>query len=251
MSAKHRPVTVRRESAACIRPDKPEVSVSTDTLTIVAPAPAHSGWRTAALLYGGPWTATVVVASVWYLGWGFPDGFWYRLLIWVVLMLLTAALHAIAFLTFWGTAYARNGVETLVVDPARITVRRQAGGVPIELHIMRHAIESARLLPPHAKGRPHPRIEITAWRSAIRLGAGMTSAQAAECVEVLTAFFEREEYVRALTPAPEGDTIAATRAGRLTGTTMATTGTSRTGTGLIKRAGTVGARVARRFRRSP
>jgi len=96
MSAKHRPVTVRRESAACIRPDRPEVSVSTDTLTIVAPAPAHSGWRTAALLYGGPWTAAVVVASVWYLGWGFPDGLLYRLLIWVVLMLLTAALHVIS-----------------------------------------------------------------------------------------------------------------------------------------------------------
>lgn len=251
MSAKHRPVTVQRDDSGCTRPDRPVATVGEDVLTIVAPAPAHTGWRTAAILYGGPWTAAVVVASVWYLGWGFPDGFWYRLLIWVVLMLLTAALHAIAFLTFWGTVYARSGVETLTIDPARITVRRQAGRVPIGLHIPRHSIESARSLPAHPGGRPHPRIEITAWRSAIRLGAGMTGAQAAECVEVLTAFFEREEYVRALTPAPEGDTIAATRAGRLAGTTMATTGTSRTDTGLIKRAGTVGARVARRFRRSP
>jgi hypothetical protein len=79
----------------------------------------------------------------------------------------------------------------------------------------------------------------------------MTAAEAAGCVEVLTAFFEREEYARSLTPAPGEDTIAAMRAGRLAGTTMATTGTSRTGTGLIKRAGAVGARVARRFRRSP
>ncbi len=251
MSEKQRPVSVRHDGARCVRPDRPVVTVRSDGLTIEAPSPQHTGWRTAAVLYGGPWTAAVTVASVWYLGWGFPDGLGYRVLVWSVLMLLTAAMHVIAFLTFWGTVYARSGVEVLTIDPALITVRRQAGRVPIELHIRRNIIEKARLLPDRAGGRPHPRIEISAWRSAIRFGAGMTAAEAAGCVEVLTAFFEREEYARSLTPAPGEDTIAAMRAGRLAGTTMATTGTSRTGTGLIKRAGAVGARVARRFRRSP
>lgn len=251
MPAKHRPVTVRRADDGCPRPDRPVVTVRSDGLTIEAPAPEHPGWRAAAVLYGSPWTVSVTAASVWYLGWGFPDGFWYRLLIWAVLMLLTTAMHVIALLTFWGAVYVRSGVEILTIDPARITVRRQAGRLPIEFHIPRNIIEKARLLPDRTGSCPHPRIEVSAWRSAIRFGAGMTADQAAECVRMLTVFFEREEHMRALTPAPGEDTIAATRAGRLAGTTMATTGTSRTGTGLIKRAGAVGARVTRRFRRSP
>lgn len=251
MPAKRRPVTVQRDHARCVRPEKPLVTVRSHGLTIEAPSPEDTGWRTAAVLYGAPWTAFVTVASVWYLGWGFPGGLGYRVLIWSVLMLLTAAMHASALLTFWGTGYARSGAEVLTIDRAWITVRRHAGRVSIGFHIPRATIERAELLPDHAGGRPHSRIEISADRSAVRFGAGLTAAEAAECVEVLTAFFEREGHVRSLTPASGEDTIAPMRAGRLAGTTMATTGTSRTGTGLIKRAGTVGARVARRFRRSP
>ncbi len=231
---------------------QPEVTARSDGLTIESRSAETPGWRTAALVYGIPWLTAVLVGSVWYLVWGVPEGFGPRLLIWVVLILLTAALHAIAVLTLWGMVYSRSGIETLTIDPNRITLRRQAGRFPIEMHIPRGIVERAEPVPARVDGRPHPRIEVKAWRSALRFGAGMTEGEAEECLYVLNAFFEREEYVRhALTPGGTGDTIAPTRAEEPAGATMATTGTSNSRNGHEKRAETVRARVARRVRRSP
>lgn len=206
------PLRVRREAARYERPDKPEVTVGSDRLTVVASAAETPGWRRAAIVYGVPWLTAVGVGSLWYLGWGAPDGFGVRLMIWVVLMVLTAALHVIAVLTLWGTAYSREGIETLMIDPARITLRRQAGRFPIEMHIARGIVEGATPVPPPADGRPHSRIEVRSWRSALRFGAGMTEAEAGEVLYVMNAFFEREEYARhALTPTTPEATIAPTR----------------------------------------
>lgn len=246
------PVRVAHEDAAPARPAVPEVTVTGNGLTIHARSADSPSWRVAAYAYGIPWLTVMVFASLWYLIWGMPDGFFVRLMLWVVLMLLTAALHAIAALTLWGMAYARIGTETLIIDPVRITLRRQAGRFPIELYILRNIVEGATPLPPRADGRPHPRIEVKAWRSAIRFGAGLTDGEAEECLYVLNAFFEREEYVRhALTTDRVGDTIAPTRTDEPACTDTAMTGTSSSGNGHKKRAGTVRARVARRTRRSP
>ena len=202
-----------RDDAGCERPEKPVVTARSEELTIEARSAQTSSWRTAAVVYGVPWLVAVAVGSVWYLVWGAPDGFGLRVMIWIVLMTLTAALHVIALLTLWGTAYARDGIETFTIDPARMTLRRQAGRFPIEMHIPRGIVERAEPVPPRADGRPHPRIEVKAWRSALRFGAGMTAEEAEECLYVLSAFLEREEYVRhALTQVPPGATIAPTQA---------------------------------------
>ncbi|MBN2248157.1 MAG: hypothetical protein JW733_05610 [Coriobacteriia bacterium] len=234
------------------RPDKPEVTACGGGLTIDTRSAEAPGWRKAAAIYGVPWLVAIAAASVWYLGWGMPEGFGVRLMVWIVLMSLTAALHALALLTLWGTAYSRGGVETLIIDPVRITLRRQAGRFPIEMHIPRGIVERAEAVPPRADGRPHPRIEVKAWRSALRFGAGMTQGEAEECLYVLNAFFEREEYVRhALTPVAPEATIAPTQAETSAQRTAALTGTSRSMSDHEKRAGTVRARVARWIRRSP
>lgn len=221
------PVRVAREDAVPVRPDAPEVTVRSDGLTIHARSAATPGWRVAAYAYGIPWLVLVTLASLWYLIWGTPGSFFVRLMLWAVLLLLTAALHVTAALTVWGMAYARIGTETLIIDPKRITLRRKAGRFPIELHIVRNIVESVTPLPPSHDGRPHPRLEVKSWRSALRFGAGLTEGEAEECLYVLKAFFEREKYVRhALTPDRAGATIAPTRTDEAACTDTAMTGTS-------------------------
>lgn len=246
------PLRIRREEVCPEPPDQPAITVRSESMTIEACAAAAPGWRIAAAVYGVPWLVIVGVGSFWYLGWGAPSGFGTRLMIWVVLMAFTIALHALALMTFWGTAYAKSGIETLTIDPDRITIRRQAGHIPIEMYIRRGIVEGAEAVPPRSDGRPNPRIEVKSWRSALRFGAGMTAEQAEECLYVLKAFFDREEYVRdALTPPAPEATIAPTQAGTLVRSMSAMTGTSRSGDDQEKRAGTVRARVARWTRRSP
>lgn len=246
------PLRLRRERGVPVRPDKPEVTARSGCLSVHARSAQEPAWRTAAIVYGVPWLVAVAGASIWFLGWGVPDGFGVRLMIWAVLMLLTAALHALALLTIWGTEYSRGGIETLTIDSARITLRRQAGRFPIEMHIPRGIVESAEAVPPRADGKPHARIEVKAWRSALRFGAGMSAGEAEECLYVLNAFFEREEYARhALTAVEPEATIAPTQAETSVESITATTGTSRSTFDHEKRAGTVRARVARWTRRSP
>lgn len=246
------PIKVALEQVPCGRPAKPVVTVDAGRLTIEARSADVSAWRTAAAIYGIPWLIAVVAGSGWYLVWGAPSDPVMRFMIWIVLMVLTVALHVIAVLTLWGTAYSRRGMETFSIDPARMTLRRQVGQFPIEMHIPRGIMERAESIPQPAHGRPYPRIEVKAWRSALRFGAGMTAAEAEECLYVLNAFFEREECARdALTAVAPEATIAPMQAETPAPSTTATTGTSRSTHGHEKRAGTVGARVARWARRSP
>ena len=245
------PLRLWRERGVPVRPEKPEVTARSGCLTVRARSAQEPAWRTAAIVYGVPWLVAVAGASIWYLGWGVPDGFGVRLMIWVVLMLLTPALHALAVLTIWGAEYSRSGIETLTIDPAHITLRRQAGRFPIEMHISRGIVESAEAVPPRADGKPHPRIEVKAWRSALRFGAGMSAGEADECLCVLRTFFEREEYAHALTAVEPEATIAPTQAETSVESITATTGTVGSQADHEKRAGTVRARVARWTRRSP
>ncbi len=236
---------VRRERAG-----RAEITTGSDGLAIEAPGARNWVWIPAAAAYGVPWLAATLVASVWYLGWGVPDGFIVRTLLWLVLMLMVAAMHALAVLSIWAMIYARIGVETLVIDPQHITVIRRAGRFPIRLHIARTIVERASLLPERPGRIAHPRVEVKAWRSALRFGAGLDESEALTCISAINARFEHDEWVRhALTPDDAGATIAPTRPeGR---GHQAMTGTSRTTIGLSKRAGTVKARGVRWFRRSP
>ncbi|MDY0340447.1 MAG: hypothetical protein RBS17_04470 [Coriobacteriia bacterium] len=246
------PVKVVREQVQCDRPDEPVVTLQPEGLTIEARSAEISSWRMAAVFYGVPWLVAIVVGSVWYLIGGVPEAFFIRVMIWIVFMLLTVALHVIALLTLWGTSYSRCGIETLTIDPVRMTLRRQAGRFPIDMHIPRAIVERAEPVAPRADGRPYPRIEVKAGRSALRFGAGMTSGEAGECLYVLNAFFEREQFARdALTAVVPEATIAPTRAKTPASSKKATTGTSRSTHGREKRAGTVKARVAWWTRRSP
>lgn len=226
------------------------VEMTPDGLAIRGPAAHDHAWTWTAALFGVPWLVAVVVASVWYLGWGVPDGIVARVLLWVVMLAFTVALHALALLSLWSAVYGRTGTETLTIDAERITIMRQAGRVPIRLHIRRTIVERAELLPVRA-GKPHPRIEVKSWRSAVRFGAALDVGEANACVSAINALFERDEAERhALTPDDAGATIARTRPeGRVFDPAMK--GTSRAKFGLGKRAGTVKAREARRHRTSP
>lgn len=229
-----------------------EITRTPDELVIEAPGARNRAWAVAAVLFGVPWLTLMLAVSVWYLGWGMPDGLFIRVLLWLVTMLLTFALHVLALLSLWGAVYARIGTETITIDGELVAVVRRAGRVPIKLHIRRTIIEKAVLLPVREGKVAHPRIEVKAWRSAIRFGAGLEPAETEGCVEALTTFFERAEEARhALTPGDAGDTIAPTRPETDAGTNKAKTGTSRTTGGLSKRAGTVKARGVRWFRKSP
>lgn len=232
------------------RVGRTEITLGHDGLAIVAPGARNLVWIPAAVGYGVPWLTAVLVVSVWYLGWGIPDGFLVRVLLWLVTMVLLGAMHALAVLAIWAAIYARTGVETLVIDPRHITVIRRAGRFPIRLHIKRTIVERAYLLPERQGRMAHPRVEVKAWRSAIRFGAGLDESEAAECIAAINAQFEQDEWARhALTPDDAGATIAPTRPeGR---EHQAMTGTSRNTIGLSKRAGTVRARGARWFRKSP
>jgi len=229
-----------------------DITRTPSELVIVVPGARNRAWQMAAVLFGGPWLTAVLVASVWYLGWGIPDGFLLRVLIWAVTLLLTFALHALALLSLWGAVYARTGVETVTLDAERVTVVRRAGRFPLKVYIRRTILERALLLPEHAGSMAHPRIEVKAKRSAIRFGAGLDPSEAEGCVEALNTFFERAEEARhALTPGGAGDTIAPTRPETDASTNTAMTGTSSATDGLSKRAGTVRARGVRWLRRSP
>ena len=176
---------------------RPERRVSDQVqLTLDIPAARGRSWTVLAAVMGVPWLLLTVVASVWYLGWGMPDGWFLRVLVWIVAMTLFAALHALALLSVWGAAYARNGTETVLIDAERITVIRRAGRVPLSVHIRRGLVESARLLPARAGHATHPRIEVRSWRGAIRFGAGFTADEAGECVEALKEFFTRAAAAR-------------------------------------------------------
>lgn len=234
------PLQVRREGEAPSRPEGAVVTVRPDGLTIVAPSGFTEGWRIAAATFGIPWLLAFGAGSVWYLGWGVPHRIGYRAAMWLVLTLLTAAIHATALMTLWGAAYARGGTETLMIDPVRITLRRQAGRFPVEMHIRRGLMERAEALPPRSNGKAHPRIEVRAWRSALRFGAGLSETEAEECLAVLSSFFEREEEEearRALTTARADDTIAPTQVFEPACACVAMKGTSRSTNGPLKASG--------------
>lgn len=169
---------------------------SPEHLVMSAPSPRNTAWRLAAVLYGVPWLLTVIAVSVWYLGWGVPPNPLVRVLIWLVTMLLTFALHTVALLSIWGAFYSRDGLEEIVIDDERISVVRHAGKVPIRIHIKRSISEHVHLLPQHHGKLARPRVEVRALRSAIRFGAGMTSEEAEACVEALNRHFERAEQAR-------------------------------------------------------
>lgn len=227
------------------------IEATTDGLAIEAPGVPNRVWPVTTALFGVPWLLFVAVGTVWYLGWGVPDGIVPRLLLWLVMMAFTVALHALALLSIWSTVYGRVGTETLTIEPERVTITRRAGRVPIRLHIRRTIVERAELLPERPGAAPHPRVEVRCWRSAVRFGAALDPLQAEAAVSAINGLFERDEAVRhALTRAESGDTIARTRPeGRASDPAM--TGTSRTEHGSRKRAGIVKARGARRFRTSP
>ena len=244
----------RERDAAALTPTVPAgMSISREAggLIIEGPGAPNRAWPVTAALFGVPWLLAVLIGSVWYLGWGVPDGIVARLLLWVVMMAFTVALHALALLSIWSTVYGRVGRETLAIDPERITITRRAGRFPISLHIRRTIIERAEPLPERPGHAPHPRIEVRSWRSAVRFGAALDPAQADAAVSAINELFERDEAIRhALTHGSSGDTIARTRSeDRVSDVAM--TGTSRTGHGSSKRAGTVKARGVRRFRTSP
>lgn len=229
-----------------------KVASSENLLVITAPGARNRAWLIAAVLYGIPWLTFVLIVSVWYIGWGAPEDFIVRLLLWAVTVLLTIAMHVLALLSIWGAMYAASGTETLTVDPKQITLVRRAWRFPITLHIGRRIIERATPLAERPGKMAHPKVEVKAWRSAIRFGAGLDAEEAEECMRLINERFERDEAARhALTPDDAGDTIAPTRTDGSASESKATTGTSRATLGLSQRAGTVKARGVQWFRRSP
>ena len=95
---------------------------ASDGLVIEGPGAPNRVWPVTAAFFGLPWLVLVLFGTVWYLGWGVPDGIVARLLLWVVMMAFTVALHALALLSIWSTIYGRTGRETLTIGPERITI---------------------------------------------------------------------------------------------------------------------------------
>ncbi|MBN1192934.1 MAG: hypothetical protein JXA36_04495 [Coriobacteriia bacterium] len=228
------------------------VTFKRDGLMIEAPGPRDDSWPKAVTFYGAPWFIAVLVGSVWYLGWGVPDEFWVRCLLWVVVLAMTSKLHTLALISAWDALYMRTGTETLVINPEFISVKRRAGDVPRNFRIRRKIIERVEMLPDQEGKAWLPKMEIKSWRSAIRFGAGLNREEAEQCARVINELFAVEEALRhALTPVPSEDTIATMQPVGLAGGSAAKKGKSRIVNGLRERAETVKVRVARRSRKSP
>lgn len=164
-----------------------------DRVVVTVPGARNTVWVVAAVLYGVPWLLTLVIGSAWYLGWGTPSNVAIRIGLWIMLILLTFAMHIAALLSVWGALYARMGTEEVTFDGERITVTRRAGFVPLRVHIARSAAEQAQVLPPHRGRVARPRIEVRSGRSALRFGAGLTGEEAEACVEAISALLDHSE----------------------------------------------------------
>lgn len=167
-----------------------------DRVRLIAPGARNRAWVFAAMFYGVPWLVTVATVSVWYLGWGIPSNPLVRIMLWLMTMLLTFAMHTAALLALWGAIYSRYGTEEIIIEPERITVVRHARSIPIRHHIKRSITEQVCVLQPHGGAVARPRVELRAWRSAIRFGAGLTEEEAQACAEALRDHFEQDERAR-------------------------------------------------------
>lgn len=156
---------------------------------VTVPSARNDAWVFAAVFYGVPWLVAVVAGSVWYLGWGIPSNPVMRVLLWLVVMLLTFAMHTAALLAIWSAVYSRVGREEIVIDGDHITVVRHAGRIPLRVHIGRSMAEQVHLLSPLDGIVARPRIEVKAGRAAIRFGASLADEEAEACAEALRELF--------------------------------------------------------------
>lgn len=98
----------------------------------------------------------------------------------VIVNLLFSLVHILAVAGVWLAIYNVSGYEVLSVSKQRVTVRRTAIGFSVPIRLGRTGGDHASVLDvSHSPGRvAHPRIEIRAGDSRMRLGAGLSESEA-------------------------------------------------------------------------
>ncbi|GAB4283515.1 MAG: hypothetical protein Kow0067_04620 [Coriobacteriia bacterium] len=166
------------------------VDESDSRLVIRMPAAPAGAWRAVAAVLGGTWLLVTVGASIAYLGWGVPDGWLLRSIIWVAVMALTVFAHVLAAYAVWALGYARAGTETFILTGDRAVVRRSALGVTLPFKIVRDRLSRAVHLH-RCDGRMGASIEFRSSKGAVRFGSALTDGEAAEVIERVNAFAGR------------------------------------------------------------
>ncbi|MDI6900275.1 MAG: hypothetical protein QMC79_01100 [Anaerosomatales bacterium] len=162
-----------------------------DTRLVVRLPTAPAGtWRWLAAMLGGAWLLGVIGASIAYLGWGVPDGWLLRVIVWIAAMALTVFAHVLAAYGVWALGYARAGTETFALTGDRAVVRRTALGVTLPFKIARDRLSRAEILD-RGDGRTTAAVEFRSSTGAVRFGSALTDSEAIEVVERVNAFAQR------------------------------------------------------------
>ncbi len=143
------------------------------------------------VVFGLPWLVSIGIGVVYAVR-AIPDA--RAGVVWTAVLLgtiaLTGLLDVLALALIWLALYALWGSETLEITAETILVRRRAAGITMRARVKRgHFDRVTRLDTRQAPGRvPHPCVEISGAHSRLRVGAGLTDAEADALAEQLRAF---------------------------------------------------------------
>lgn len=158
-----------------------DIQTAEETLTVTMP-PARNRWIIGlGLGVGLPYLLVVIAASVAVPLMAPPELRRNALLGTFAMNLLFFFAHVLAAVGAWLAVYELTGVETLLVRPDGVFLRRRAIGMTLPIKLGRRGQGSVILLDQSRfPGRrvPHPRLEIRSGGTAARFGAGLSAEEA-------------------------------------------------------------------------
>jgi len=172
-------------------PEPLRIETVDEVLTVSMP-PSGNRWIVGLGLFAGiPWLLLFLVGSIAVAVLAPPDLKRNALLGVLAANLLFFIVHILAVAGVWLAFYNLRGTERLIVEAQRITVARSAMGITVPMRLRRTPDARVAMLDlSTAPGKsPHQRLEVHTAGSAMRFGAGLDAAQAAQvqhvCAEVL------------------------------------------------------------------
>lgn len=162
-----------------------------DVLRAVMPPGRNPWYFVGALLFGVPWLIGVIIGVALAIRMAPASRVG---LVWIAALLgtiaLTALLDVLALALIWLSLYSLVGNETLQITGSEILVRRSAWGLAMRAHAKRgHFDRVSRLDPRGSPGRvSHPRVEISGAYSRLRVGSGLSEAEADTLVVAIREF---------------------------------------------------------------
>ena len=176
------------------RPSALLVTRQKDLLRAVMPAGRNPYFVVGAIGFGVPWLVCIVIGVIYAIR-VIPDT--RTGVVWVAVLLgalaLTGLIDVLALALVWLAIYSYRGSETLEVTEAEIGVRRRAAGITMRSHAKRGHFDRVKRLDTRlAPGRvPHPRVEVSGAFSRLRVGAGLTEAEADTLASELADFIKQ------------------------------------------------------------